>query len=120
MNKKTLVIGASLNPNRYSYLAIQKLIANAIEVRALGRKEGEVFNVKIHALKKVFKDIHTITLYLNQKNQVEFYTYILEINPKRVIFNPGTENIELEKLLSKSKIAFERSCTLVLLGIGEY
>ncbi|MBT8316555.1 MAG: CoA-binding protein [Lutibacter sp.] len=119
-NKKTLVIGASLNPNRYSYLAIQKLIANAIEVRALGRKKGEIFNVKINTFKKFFKDIHTITVYLNKKNQVEFYNYILEINPKRVIFNPGTENVELEKLLSKNMIPFERSCTLVLLGIGEY
>lgn len=120
MNKKTLVIGASLNPEKYSYLVIQKLISNDFEIRALGRVEGEVYGVKIHTLKKMFKNINTITLYLNKKNQVEFYDYILKIKPKRVIFNPGTENIELEYLLSKNNIAFERSCTLVLLGIGEY
>ncbi len=120
MNKKTLVLGASTNPSRYSYLAIQRLISNKLEVKALGRKEGEVNSVKIHTVKKIFKNINTITLYLNKKNQVEFYDYILEIKPKRVIFNPGTENVELENLLFKNNIAFEKACTLVLLGIGKY
>lgn len=118
--KKTLVIGASTNPNRYSNIAINGLLDNDINVKALGRKEGDVNGVKIFANKKVFKNIDTITLYLNNKNQEEFYDYILKINPKRVIFNPGTENTELESLLNKNKIDFERACTLVLLSIGEY
>jgi len=120
MNKKTLVLGASTNPSRYSYLAIQRLIANDYIVRAIGRKEGVVSGVKIHTAKKIFKDIDTITLYINKKNQVDFYDYILEFKPKRVLFNPGTENVELENLLSQNNIAFESACTLVLLGIGEY
>ncbi len=120
MKKKTLVLGASINPSRYSYLAIQRLISNKQEVEAIGRKEGEVSGIKICTTKKIFKDIHTITLYLNKGNQVKFYDYIVALNPKRVLFNPGTENIELEKLLSKNNIAFEKACTLVLLGLGEY
>jgi predicted CoA-binding protein len=114
------VIGASINPNRYSNIAIIRLLANNIKVRAVGRKEGKVNGVKIYTNKKLFKNIDTITLYLNKKNQEEFYDYILKINPNRVIFNPGTENIELEGLLNKNKIHFERACTLVLLSIGEY
>jgi len=120
MTKKTLVLGASINPSRYSYLAIQRLISNKLEVKAVGRNEGEVNGVKIQTTKKIFKDIHTITLYLNQINQVEFYDYIVALKPKRVLFNPGTENTELEDLLLKNNITFERACTLVLLGLGEY
>lgn len=120
MKKKTLVLGASINPSRYSYLAIQRLIFNKQEIKAIGRKEGEVSGVKIDTTKIIFKDIHTITLYLNKINQVEFYDYIVELNPKRVLFNPGTENVELENLLFKNNIAFEKACTLVLLGIGDY
>lgn len=120
MIKKTLVLGASINPDRYSYLAINRLVDNGHEVRAIGIKEGEVSGVKIYTTKKMFRDIDTITLYLNKKNQAEFYDYILKLKPKRVLFNPGTENIELENLLSENNIAFEKACTLVLLGIGEY
>ena len=118
--KKTLVIGASTNPNRYSNIAIIRLLANKIKVKAIGRKESEVDGVKILTTKKLFKNIDTITLYLNKKNQEEFYDYILKINPNRVIFNPGTENIDLEGLLIKNNIPFESACNLVLLSIGEY
>lgn len=120
MNKKTLVLGASINPRRYSCLAIKKLINNSIEVKAIGQKCGSVSGVKIYTNKKLFKNIDTITLYLNKKNQINFYDYIVEIKPKRVIFNPGTENVALENILSQNNITFERACTLVLLGIGEY
>ena len=120
MSIKTLVIGASTNPSRYSNIAIKRLVANNIRVRAIGKREGEVNGVKILTNKKAFINIDTITLYLNKKNQEEFYDYILKINPKRVIFNPGTENIELENMLTKNKIYFERACTLVLLSIGDY
>jgi len=120
MTKKTLVIGASTNPNSYSNVAIQRLVANQHEVIALGKKEGEVSGVKILTSKKIVKDIDTVTLYLNKKNQVEYYDYLVELKPQRVLFNPGAENEELEKLLVKNNIAFERACTLVLLGIGAY
>ncbi|REE82913.1 hypothetical protein BX611_0188 [Lutibacter oceani] len=120
MNKKTLVIGASLNPTKYSNIAIKKLLANEFEVSAIGNVEGEVSGVKIYNSKEIFQNIHTVTLYLNAKNQESYYDYILSLEPKRVIFNPGTENKTLEKLLVKNNIDFEESCTLVLLSIGAY
>ncbi|MDF1517716.1 MAG: CoA-binding protein [Lutibacter sp.] len=120
MIKKTLVIGASTNPSRYSYMAIQQLIANGHLVIGIGKKEGEVNGVKITANKILFKDVDTVTLYLNKKNQQEYYNYIISLNPKRVLFNPGTENEELQNLLTKHHIAFEEACTLVLLSIGKY
>lgn len=120
MIKKTLVIGASTNPSRYSYLAMQQLIANGHLVIGVGKKEGEVNGVKITASKILYKDVDTVTLYLSKKNQQEFYDYIVSLNPKRVLFNPGTENEELENLLTKHHIAFEQACTLVLLSTGQY
>lgn len=120
MIKKTLVIGASTNPSRYSFLAIQKLTVYGHPVLAIGNKEGEVSGVKFTTEKAKFEDIDTVTLYLNKKNQEVFYDYILELKPKRVLFNPGTENAELQNLLTKNNIAFEEACTLVLLSIGKY
>lgn len=120
MIKKTLVIGASTNPSRYSFKAIQKLTVHGHPVMAIGKKEGQVSGVKFTAEKIMFEDIDTITLYLNENNQKSFYDYILELKPKRVLFNPGTENEELQNLLTKHHIAFEEACTLVLLGTGQY
>jgi predicted CoA-binding protein len=120
MIKKTLVIGASTNPSRYSYLAMKQLIANGHQVIGVGKKEGEVNAVKITASKILYKDVDTVTLYLSKENQQEFYDYIISLNPKRVLFNPGTENEELENLLTKHHIAFEQACTLVLLSTGQY
>ncbi|MFA5297315.1 MAG: CoA-binding protein [Lutibacter sp.] len=120
MEKRTLVLGASTNSNRYSYLAINRLLDNKHEVLAIGRKEGEVSGVKFSTEKVMFENIDTVTLYLNKKNQEDYYDYIIALNPKRVIFNPGTENPELEDLLTKHNIVFEEACTLVLLSIGEY
>jgi predicted CoA-binding protein len=120
MNKQTLVMGASTNPNRYSNIAILKLLDNGFEVNAIGNKIGNVAGVKIFDSKVMFKNINTITLYLGAKNQKEYYNYIIDLKPKRVIFNPGTENTALESLLTKNNIYFEKACTLVLLSIGEY
>lgn len=120
MNKKTLVLGASIKPNRYSNMAVRKLLENGFEVKALGNKKGEILEVAIYTSKELFKNIHTVTLYLNAKNQKSYYDYILSLKPKRIIFNPGAENVELEKILTKNNIKFERACTLVLLSIEEY
>lgn len=120
MSKKTLVIGASESPSRYSHHAIQRLIANNHEVKAIGSKLGEIGAVKIGIVQETFNDIDTITMYLNKRHQRKYYDYIIELNPKRVLFNPGTENEEFEKLLAKNNIAFERACTLVLLSINQY
>ncbi len=120
MNKKTLVLGASLKPNRYSHYAIQRLVANQIEVVAVGLKEGEVDGVTIATKPLPFENIDTVTLYLNPMRQREYYDYIVSLNPKRVIFNPGTENPEFYQILQENNIPFEAACTLVLLSTNQY
>lgn len=120
MNKKTLVLGASLKSNRYSNYAIQRLVANNIDVVAFGLKEGEVSGIKISTDLLPYEELHTITLYLNPKRQKDYYDYILSLNPKRVIFNPGTENPDLYQILKDNNIAFEAACTLVLLSTNQY
>ncbi|NCT18689.1 MAG: CoA-binding protein [Flavobacteriaceae bacterium CG02_land_8_20_14_3_00_34_13] len=120
MNKKTLVLGASTNPSRYSYLAMNRLVQHNHEVVAVGLKNGEVAGIVIENEKIPFKDIHTVTLYLNPLRQKEYYNYILSLKPKRVIFNPGTENPEFYTLLKENQIEFEIACTLVLLGTNQF
>lgn len=118
--KKTLVLGASLNPSRYSNLAINRLVASKHPVVAVGLRKGEVAGVPISTEKENFEAVDTVTLYLNPKNQVQYYDYILSLNPQRVIFNPGTENPQLYKLLKENNIEFEVACTLILLGTNQY
>ncbi|WP_248723531.1 CoA-binding protein [Seonamhaeicola sp. ML3] len=120
MNKKTLVFGASLKPNRYSNYAIQRLVSNGVDTLAFGLKSGVVSGVEIDTELELYKDIHTITLYLNPKRQKQYYDYIISLKPKRVIYNPGTENPELFELLKQNDIHFEASCTLVLLSTNQY
>ena len=117
---KTLVIGASTNPDRYSNKAILSLLNHNHEVVAIGNKTGNVSGVEIETKLIPFTDIDTVTLYLNPVRQVDYYDYILSLSPKRVIFNPGTENPELYKLLTNKNIGYEIACTLVLLATGQY
>ena len=119
-HKKTLVLGASENPDRYSNLAVKKLSAQDHPVIALGRKKGTIGNILIETEKKPINDIDTITLYLNAANQREYYDYILSLNPKRIIFNPGAENDELAILAKERHIDTKEACTLVLLSTGQY
>lgn len=118
--RKTLVFGASLKPNRYSNYAIQRLVANNFEVVAFGLKAGEVDGVMIDTTLKPYKYIDTVTLYLNKKRQRAYYDYIISLKPKRVIFNPGTENPDFFQLLKEHNINFEIACTLVLLSTNQY
>lgn len=118
--KKTLVIGASDNPERYAYKAISMLQGHNHPVEAIGRKNIEVLGVQIHKENIVFEGIDTVTLYVNPKIQQEYYDYILSLKPKRVIFNPGTENPEFYKFLDAKNIKYEEACTLVLLTTGQY
>ncbi|MFH6771920.1 CoA-binding protein [Gaetbulibacter aestuarii] len=120
MKKKTLVMGASVKSGRYSNFAIRKLIEKNIETVAFGLQEGFVDGVKIETTLKPFTDIHTVTLYLNPKNQKQFYNAIIQLKPKRVIFNPGTENPEFYSLLDKAGITYEIACSLVLLSTNQY
>lgn len=118
--KKTLVLGASENPARYSYLALKRLLAHGHEVVAIGKKKGKVANVDIITELPAMDDIHTITLYLNPANQKQYYDYIVSLKPRRVIFNPGTENEELERKLAQRGTNTLEACTLVMLSTGQY
>lgn len=118
--KKTLVLGASDNPSRYSYLAINRLKAHQHAVVAVGRKETTVNGIDVHKTHVSAEDVDTVTLYLNPKNQVEYYDYILGLKPKRIIFNPGTENPELMKMARQNGIEPVVACTLVMLSTGQY
>lgn len=118
--KKTLVLGASDNPSRYSYLAIQRLRNFGHPVVALGRKTAKVNDVTIDTDKHAFDNIDTITLYLNPQHQKEYYDYILSLKPERIIFNPGAENEELEDLARQHNIKTLDACTLVMLNTGQY
>ncbi len=117
---KTLVIGASTHDYRYSNKAIKLLRAHKHEVVAVGRETGEVSGVDIEHDMPAQNDIDTVTLYINPMHQQAYYDKLVELKPRRVIFNPGTENRELEALLEKNGIATEEACTLVLLNTGQY
>ena len=118
--KKTLIIGASSNPERYSYKAAQHLLAHGFDIELIGKRPDVIFERTIDTEKKDFEDIDTVTLYISDKFQPEYYEYIITLNPRRVIFNPGTENPEFEELLIQRDIHVEEACTLVLLGSGQY
>jgi len=119
-NKKTLVLGASTQPDKYSYKAISMLVEKGHSVLAIGQKSGEVAGIKIHTKAIPLKNIDTVTLYLNPLRQRDYYNYIIDSKPKRVVFNPGTENLEFYQLLQLNAIKFEVACTLVLLATNQY
>jgi predicted CoA-binding protein len=118
--KKTLIIGATPNPSRYAYLAAGMLASKGHDIVNIGIKKGEVSGVQIEEAGLIHKDIDTITLYIGPQLQTQYYDYILQTAPRRVVFNPGTENRELESLLSFNGIEPVRACTLVLLSTGQY
>ena len=118
--KKTLVLGASENPSRYSHLALQRLQSHHHPVVAIGKNKGMVGNTIIETEKKEWKDVDTVTLYLNPVNQKEYYNYILSLKPQRIIFNPGAENEELAKLATSKGILPVEACTLVMLATNQY
>ena len=118
--RKTLVFGASLKPYRYSNVAIQRLVQAGEEVLAFGLKEGSVSGVRIETTCEHFKEVDTVTLYMNPGRQRPFYNTIMGLKPRRVIFNPGTENPEFYDLLAAADIEVDVACTLVLLSVGQY
>lgn len=118
--KKTLVIGASEKPERYSNKAIRKLLQYGHPVEAIGARPGKVEGVQYGKELLDFQGIDTVTLYLNAKRQKDYYDYLLKLHPRRVIFNPGTENPELAHLLKAAGIQPVEACTLVLLSTQQY
>jgi uncharacterized protein len=118
--KKTVVLGASENPSRYSYLAVRKLLTHGHPVVAIGRKKGAIGEVAIDTAQQPHEAVDTVTLYLNPANQQEYLDYILSLKPRRIIFNPGTEN---DVLIEKAKVQGIQpvvACTLVMLSTGQY
>ena len=122
MSKKTVIIGASSNPGRYAYMASQSLMASNHEIVPLSIHQGEVADTNFLSLpdKPKINNVDTITMYLNPKNQVEWEDYIISLRPKRIIFNPGTENLSLETKAHDQDIETLHACTLVMLSTGQY
>jgi hypothetical protein len=120
MKKKTLVFGASTNEARYSNIATRRLRRYNVETVAFGLRSGVVVDVPIDTELKNYENLHTITLYMNPTRQKEYYDYLLQLEPKRVIFNPGTENSEFISLLRQHGVEVEIACTLVMLGMNQY
>lgn len=118
--KKTLVIGASTNEERYSYKCIDMLRENNIETVALGRRVGKVLDVEISSEMKSYTDIDTVAVYMSAKNLKAYEDYIVNLRPRRVLFPPGTENPDFEARLTKEKIEHEQSCPLVMLATKIY
>jgi len=120
-SKPTVVIGASTNPERYSYKAAAMLKQNNQPIYLVSIKKGEVMGHPIYPFGTVFNEpIDTVTLYLNPEAQKQYYSYILSLKPKRIIFNPGTENPELANLAESSGIEVVSACTLVLLSTKQF
>jgi uncharacterized protein len=118
--KKTVILGASANPARYSYLALNRLKSRGHPIIAIGRREAIVDGIPIQKGTPEEKDVDTVTLYLNPTHQKMYYDYIVSLNPKRIIFNPGTENDELASMAARNGIKTLEACTLVMLSTGQY
>ena len=119
-NKKTVVLGATTNSSRYAYLATKRLQQYGIDVVPVGIREGEIGGIPIQLGQPEIDAVDTVTLYLNPFRQEAYYDYILGLNPKRIIFNPGTENAVLAKMAKEKGIESDIACTLVLLSRGVY
>ncbi len=120
-NKKTLVLGVSTNPLRYAYQAVLKLRKYHHDVIAYGTKSGNIDGIEIsHDFPTKDEGIDTVTIYIGEDKQANYYQAIIDLKPNRVIFNPGTENPAFYDLLRNNGIAYEEACTLVKLSVGNY
>jgi predicted CoA-binding protein len=118
--KKTLVLGATTNPERTAYVAVHRLVNMGHEVIPVGVKTGEIAGITIANGQPKIEAVDTVSLYVNPEIQKSYYDYLLALQPNRIIFNPGTENLELATLASQQGIAVENACTLVLLATNTY
>lgn len=118
--KKTLVLGASSNPMRFSHKMIKTLLRHDYEVVALGLREGEIAGVKILTGKPKIEKVHTISMYIGPKRQPEYYDYLLSLKPQRIIFNPGTINKEFMKIAERKGIDIVTDCALIMVSSGHY
>ena len=118
--KKTLVLGASPNPIRFSYKAVKSLQRHDVPVVPVGIKTGEIGGLEIIKTRPEMDDIHTVTLYIGPARQKEYYSWLLSLYPKRIIFNPGTENQEFMDMARKEGIEVLEDCTLIMLNAGRF
>ncbi|WP_421877320.1 CoA-binding protein [Marinoscillum sp.] len=122
MSKKTVIIGATTNPERYAYFAAGRLKQNDHTIVPVGIKKGDVFEEEILDLreKPEIPDVDTVTMYIGTRNQAEWMDYILSLNPNRIIFNPGTENLSFQEKANAQGIETLNACTLVMLSSNTY
>ncbi len=122
MGKKTVIIGATPDRSRYAYLAAQMLSQYQHDIVPVSIKTGEVIGHEILDLRKkpAIEGVDTVTMYIGTRNQAEWIDYILSLKPKRIIFNPGTENYEFEQRAEALGIEALQACTLVMLRSGQY
>lgn len=120
MKNKTLVIGASENPERYGYKAVVTLRQYDYPVVAIGNRAGKIKDVEISGARLPYEDIDIITLYINPTIQKDYYDYMLSLHPRRILFNPGTENEEFMEMAQNAGIQPITGCTLVMLHTGQY
>ena len=117
---RVLIFGASTNPERYAYKALELLVEKGFEVFLKGNKAGMALGLTIQVGTNDFDDIHTVTLYVGPQNQQSLIEDLIKIKPKRIIFNPGTENPDLYAEIEKLNIKVEEACTLVLLHTNQF
>ena len=115
-----VVLGASPNPERYSYKAVRSLLKRGYNVAAIGIREGTIEGVKIQLNRPEVENVHTILLYISPKTQAEYYDYIISLKPQRIIFNPGTDNYVLENLAKEHNIEVVSDCALVMLSTNTF
>ena len=122
LHKKTLIIGATTRPDRYAYVAAQRLTEAGFPIVPVGIKRGEVFDQPILDIysRPSIPDVNTVTLYIGPKHLEEHFDYILSLAPKRIIFNPGTEHEELMQRAGEEGVEVVVACTLVMVGLGTY
>ncbi|MBY0424837.1 MAG: CoA-binding protein [Cytophagales bacterium] len=116
--KKTVVLGATPNPDRYAYMAVERLVKHGHEAVPVGIRKGTIQGIEIQQAPYATEQVDTVTLYVNPEVQKQYYDYVLGLHPKRIIFNPGTENPEFEKMAEEKGIEVQEACTLVMLGNG--
>jgi hypothetical protein len=117
---KVMVLGATPNKKRFAHTCVKSLLRYGYEVVPVGIKEGEIGGEEIITEKKPVKNLHTVTIYLQPANQVEYYDYIIQQDPRRIIFNPGAENQELKSLAERKGIETIDACTLIMLNSGTF
>ena len=115
-----LVLGAAEKPERYACKAVKALDRNGYEVVAVGPKPGFIKEIEILPGMPEIEDVDTILLYIGGKKQAEYYDYIIRLNPRRVIFNPGAENKELQDILKEKGIEVVKDCGLIMINTNSF